>query len=168
MDADGSNVTRLTWSLEERVTPRWSPDGNKIMFVEYTSSRGKIKTMDASNGNNIVNLSSTNGLNGHDQSPAWSPDGSRIAFYSSLNAIHQEDEIWVMNSDGTLGNPSRLTFSSWSDYDPTWSPDGSKIAFRRATSGADEIHVLNASSSSGDSTNITNNSVQDGVPSWSR
>jgi Tol biopolymer transport system component len=132
------------------------------------SGDGKIKVMDATNGDNIVDLSSVAGLNGSDDGPVWSPDGTRIAFYSSRNTFHYEDEIWVMNSDGSLGNPARLTFDSWNDYAPTWSTDGSKIAFRTVRDGNHEIYVLDANSSSGDSTNITNNNAFDGAPSWSR
>jgi TolB protein len=33
MDADGSDVTRLTETSEEELSPSWSPDGEKIVFV---------------------------------------------------------------------------------------------------------------------------------------
>ena len=134
-------------------------------FMSATKISTSKSAGNTSEESNIVTLSS---LNGHDQAPVWSPDGSKIAFVSSVNDIHTLDDLWVMNSDGTFGNPIRLTFDSWLETNPSWSLDGSKIIFSSNEHGNREIHVLNANSSGGHSTNITNHGSNDMAPSWGR
>lgn len=54
----------------------------------------------------------------------WSPDGKKIAMSAG-----KEDNLWVVNIDGT--NPVQLTTDDnvdW-DYTPSWSPNGNKIAY---------------------------------------
>jgi len=64
---------------------------------------------------------------------------SRIAFVSARDG---NDEIYVMNSDGT--GVTRLTDTSASDVEPAWSPDGSRIAFASSRDGHYGIFVMNA------------------------
>ncbi len=52
MEADGSNVTRLTLDPRNDIEPAWSPDGRKIAFVRsevsYSTDRpGEIYVMNA-------------------------------------------------------------------------------------------------------------------------
>lgn len=120
MNADGSNLTRLTNYAS--YDPLWSPDGTKIVFRTYDtrgSSIGEIYVMDAdgSNQTRLTNYSCFNAV--------WSPDGTKIAF-DPYGAIMFNDisGIYVMNADGS--NQTRLSLEG---RDPTWSPDGTKIAF---------------------------------------
>ena len=79
MDADGSNLTRLTHNTldDDDKSPFWSPDGSKIAFL---SDRDEIfvyqlYTMDA-DGSNQTRLTNNPG-----QSVScfeWSPGGSKI------------------------------------------------------------------------------------------
>src|SRR5881628_341468 len=83
----------------------------------------------------------------------------QIAFVSNPDG---NDEIYVMNADGS--GVSRLTSAAAPDYDwgPTWSPDGSKIAFsrgRRDVGGVEEILVMHADGSG--LRNLTSN-----PPNW--
>jgi hypothetical protein len=59
--------------------------------------------------------------------PAWSPDGQKIVFTDAK----RNQDIYVMNTDGSgvtriTNNPCEV-----SDSSPSWSPDGTKIAFAR-------------------------------------
>ena len=94
MDADGSNVIRLTNNPTPDLFPALSPDGSRIAF---TFDRG-IYVMEA-DGSNVIRLT-----NYPDAFAAWSPDGSRIAFESGRDGI---PEIYVMDADGS--NVIRLT-----------------------------------------------------------
>jgi dipeptidyl aminopeptidase/acylaminoacyl peptidase len=62
-----------------------------------------------------------------DKLPAWSPDGTKIAFTSDRGTAHNDEEIVVMNNDGS--NQTSISGSPADDYEPAWSPDGRRIAF---------------------------------------
>ncbi len=66
-----------------------------------------------------------------------------------------EDEIWVMNSDGTdRRNLTRHDGRKVSDIDPRWSSDGRRIVFASDGTGTMQIWVMNANGS--DPTQLTN------------
>src|SRR3990172_3794107 len=66
-----------------------------------------------------------------------------------------EDEIWVMNSDGSeRRNLTRHDGAKISDIDPRWSPDGRRIVFSSDRSGSGQIWVMNANGSN--PTRLTN------------
>lgn len=134
MDADGSNVRRLTRDAATNSCPSFSPDGSKIAFA---SGRRGIDVMNA-DGSGRVSLTGDGG------DPAWSPDGSKIAFA-------RNSDIYLMNADGSA--PARLTTAEGDDLQPAWSPDGRRIVFHRERIGPtfaiadDEIFVINADGS---------------------
>ena len=51
MDADGSNLTRLTNAPTADWFPSWSPDGQKIAFVSKRSGSTAIYVMNADGSN---------------------------------------------------------------------------------------------------------------------
>ncbi|HET7309323.1 MAG TPA: hypothetical protein VFJ54_04265 [Actinomycetota bacterium] len=127
MDADGSNVVRLTDDPAGEFMPRWSPDGRLIAFVREgdpgAGTYEAIYTM-RPDGSGVRRVSS--GDRGSDFWPSWSPDGSRIVFA----AIRAEDwGIWVVGADGS--NERLILGGTGAGYvdNPVWSPDGSLIAF---------------------------------------
>ncbi len=96
-----------------------SPDGKRAVFV----ARGDIFTAPQEYGptRNLTHSSSA-----HDKGARWSPDGSKIAFISDMSG---EEELYLIDQDGS-GEPERLTTDgSMMRYTPTWSPDGSRLAF---------------------------------------
>jgi WD40-like Beta Propeller Repeat len=127
MDADGSNMVRLTDDAAGEFMPVWSPDGARIAFVREADTAADpseaIYTM-APDGTDVRQASSADG--GRDFWPSWSPDGSRIAFA----AIRNDDwGIWVVSVDGS--DEHRVFGGEGTGYvnNPVWSPDGRLIAF---------------------------------------
>ena len=127
MDADGSEVTRLTDAPAGEFMPRWSPDGTMIAFVRegdlLAGTYEAVYTM-RPDGTDVRQLSSGN--RGSDFWPSWSPDGTQIVFA----AIRAEDwGIWVVDADGS--NEHMVFGGTGAGYvdDPVWSPDGASIAF---------------------------------------
>ena len=95
------------------------PDGARALF----GAHGDVFTVPAKHGN-VRNLTATPGI--HERSSKWSPDGRTIAFFSDRSG---QDEIWLMNADGT-GQPRQLTTGGDTyKYMLRWSPDGTKIAW---------------------------------------
>ncbi len=129
MNADGSNVQRLTNYPGYDYSPKWSPDGTKIAFVrtdDYWDGVHHISVMNA-DGTNQTPFNSNQP--GYEWDPRWSPDGTKIVFVSTGDASQSSHEIYVMNPDGS--NVQRLTNNLTGDGVPRWSPDGTKIAFIR-------------------------------------
>ena len=171
MNTDGTGQTRLTslgWF------PSWSPDGRSIAYVSYHYDfRGDgenyhISVMDTQYGFDRDRLT-TSGQGQHwtlswrpivDAQPVDDEPTGRIAFVSDR---HGNDEIYVMNGDGT--EQTRLTHSPQDDSDPIWSPDGRRIAFLSGHDGNRELYVIGADGTG--RTRLTNNSADDSEPSWS-
>jgi Tol biopolymer transport system component len=141
MNADGTGQERLTFfdhSLFEHGAgaswPRWSPDGNRIVFTLGF----QIWIIDA-DGSNPQQLT-TEGIN---FMPSFSPDGARIVFSHDLSGTTAD--VWVMNADGT--SPVRLTNGNGGAGTPTYSPDGSHIAFYSTRNGNTDVYMIDADGS---------------------
>lgn len=157
VNADGSNVTRLTTDPAIDDSPDWSPDGKQIVF---SSTRGDgwrdIYVMDV-DGTNVKRLTRDPPSDFH---PAWSPDGRKIAFVSDRFG-GGDHEICSMNADGS--GITRLTFDPESNGLPRWSPDGSLIAYDRIEpQGTGAVYVM-AANGAGEK-RLTNGG---GAPAWS-
>jgi Tol biopolymer transport system component/formylglycine-generating enzyme required for sulfatase activity len=160
MNADGTNLQRLTDNDRGEYDPSWSPDGMRIIYGSDTFGTQIIYAMNA-DGSNVQQLTTTENTSTQSYwSPTLSPDGTRIAFVSGVNMI---SEIYVMNVDGT--NLQRLTDNDITDQDPAWSPDGTRIAFMSWRDGDNEIYVMNADGT--DVQQITANETYESQPAWS-
>ena len=67
--------------------------------------------------------------------PRWSPDGRRLAFV-------RDDEIWVIESDGS--RLTRVVGKPGAGRDPRWSPDGHRLAFLSRRRGWAQIWLIDA------------------------
>ena len=169
MDTDGGNKRRLTNNPGLDYMPRWSPDGQRIVFAHadvkggwFVPESSEIYVMDA-DGSNQRNLTNSPEA---DQCPAWSPDGQRIAFASYRDGSYRDfnGEIYVMDADGS--NPRRLTNNLANDWGPNFSPDGQRIAFTSWRDGNEELYVMDADGSN--QRNLTNSPAsRDGWQEWS-
>jgi len=120
-DMNGNNLQYLTSNLDYSTSPRFSPDGSKILFF----SPNDIHVMD-SNGENQLQI--TDGyINSF--SACFTPNSDKIIFSSSRYGIHEDYEIYMINSDGT--GEIRLTNDPHDDEYAEVSPDGTKIVFTR-------------------------------------
>ena len=129
MNADGSNVSRLTNDGQSRA-PAWSPDGNTIAFSSVRDGQFGIYVMrlgDPANATNIAHSA------GYQTDPAWSPDGTRIAFTSDWRAYDFVFDLYVAKIDGSGITPLLTGPFFWADgwrffFQAAWSPDGHRIA----------------------------------------
>jgi Tol biopolymer transport system component len=185
MDADGTNVRRLTRNTAEERTPRWLPDG-RIVFVFCPSSppgtdeRPECSLVamraDGTGREELARLGSMAPLGSTAALGDVSPDGRRVVYAQIEGQSHyQESELYVMNIDGT--GRRALTDNDTGDAAPAWSPDGQRIAFmsNRAESAPCDTHdcvgfknelwVMNTDGS--DVTRLTETPQEEFTPTWS-
>jgi len=134
VNADGTNLKRLTYTTIDEWALDWSPDGQKIVYSVYTpEAQLGAYIMDA-DGTHVTRLLATMEV----ADVAWSPDGSRIALAGARGNL-SFNSIFVVNPDGT--DLRQLTEENADDQHPAWSPDGRRIAFQ---AGGGDICVIDA------------------------
>ncbi|HEY6803241.1 MAG TPA: Calx-beta domain-containing protein [Pyrinomonadaceae bacterium] len=179
MNADGSNVKKLSDNSNQDSEPAWSPDGSKIAFTQgggcvivvgLRRGVGAAQKEDPckpyiysmnTDGGNRVNLSQIPRF-----SPVWSPDGSKIAFSSYDDSLNPD--IFIMDADG--GNRIQVTNTPAGEYVSSWSPDGTRLAFMSnrddpVNQFVGEIYTMKIDGS--DVVRLTNNQVEDSGPVFS-
>jgi len=126
MDADGSNLVRLTHDPADDWMANWSPDSTRIVFVSKRDGDWEIYIMDVSDGGQVGDgqLTKLTDNDAPDGFPAWSPDGTRIVFMSERDG---NKEIYRMDADGS--DQRRLTNTDFEESFPRWSPDGQWIVY---------------------------------------
>lgn len=145
---NGSGLHQITHGSQLiSVTPRWSPDGRRILLARSkpggfcgdpitTFSFCHIWVMNA-DGSNARQL--THNPRFSDFDPEWSPDGTKIAFDSQRGA--RFSSLWVMNADG--GSAHAISPPNIQVGWPTWAPDGRHIAaFTNNDSPAPSVLVV--------------------------
>jgi Tol biopolymer transport system component len=98
-DSDGSNGVPLT-SLGLSGTPRWSPDGTRIVFDSRVEGQPEIYVVNSEGGTpqRLTNNPSDDAV------PSWSKDGKWIYFASNRTGAYQ---VWKMPASG--GAESQVT-----------------------------------------------------------
>jgi Tol biopolymer transport system component len=144
MDADGSNVSRRTYSGSYFLfdwgfhSPAWSPDGRSLAVATLGWYDGYIYTLSvADDGNEPVPIKRPA------TAPAWSPDGSKIAFVR-VTVDNCCQALDVINPDGS---GAREVASAAVIYHPAWSPDGRRIAFSKCTNLSCDVYTVSADGS---------------------
>src|SRR4051794_19172422 len=125
-DAYNVEETRVT-STESTILPAWSPDGQRIAFVDHAAiytmkPDGSDRTVVLDWGSSVWTLS-------------WSPDGTKLAAELWDCEFQCTQDIYTMNLDGT-GLTNITAADGMEDRHPAWSPDGTKIAFSGFVNGA--------------------------------
>jgi TolB protein len=157
MDSDGANHRYLTSGQATALTPRYSPDYSKILYLSYLNGNPRIYVYDL--GTNQQRLITETG--NPTFAPRWSPDGKWI-LYSM--AIAGNTDIYKIGSAGG-GAPVKLTDSPGLDVGGSFSPDGGKIVFESDRSGSQQVYVMNADGS--DQKRISFFGGRAATPEWS-
>ena len=131
MNADGSNVRRLTNAPGYDGGPFFSPNGQRVVWRHFEENGmiADIWTMktDGSDKQRITNFKSMS------WAPFYHPSGKYIIFTSNKFGF-ENFELFIVDVDGER-DPVRVTFTPGFDGLPVFSPDGKKLCWtRRRTS----------------------------------
>jgi len=139
MDSDGANHRYLTSGQSTALTPRYSPDYSKILYLSYLNGQPSIYVYDlASNTQKLIARTGNPTM-----APRWSPDGKWVLYSMASGG---NTDIYRISSAGG-GTPQRLTNTPGISIGGSYSPDGSQIVFESDRSGNQQIYVMNADGS---------------------
>jgi len=151
------DVRQITHDHAIAMTPRWSPDGEKLIYTSFfRSGFPDIFQIDLGGYQRTTFVS----FKGTNSGARYSPDGRQVAMVLSGEG---EPEIYVSNAEGR--GVSRRTHSDTTKASPCWSPDGSRIIF--AMQPGPQLYVM--SSSGGTPRRVTfDSSRYCAEPDWNR
>jgi Tol biopolymer transport system component len=126
-NTDGTERVQLTFAPVKPVLPRWSPDGNTILFFEFPNGLnhpGKMFQISASGGTprELIPEDKQN-----EQDANWSPDGTRIMFAGDASDAVGNSGPAIRIFDTETRQVSTVR-GSQGLFSPRWSPDGRYIA----------------------------------------
>ena len=125
MSDNGSSIKQISALLGSSVTPRWSPNGQQIAFLQDTDPSAKsvrnVFIMNA-DGTNVRQL--TNQKVGFNRL-AFSPDGKKLLVNRQIDIGEKNAGLYVV--DIKTKNITQISDIRMFDFD--WSPDGKEIVF---------------------------------------
>jgi len=135
IDVNGKNNSLL---IKEASFPKWSPLGNKIVYLSSGLNGSSQIFVANSDGNNQQQLTSSVAPGWWDtgfprdgnEDPQWTTDGNKIVYVSWENG---KPEIFIINADGS--NKTQLTTAELRDDYPKITPDGKHILFSSRNKG---------------------------------
>lgn len=138
------------------LTPRWSPDGSRIIFTSYQRTGAPdIYLLDPISGRKDTFAS----FRGTNSGARFSPNGQQVAMVLSGEGT---PEVYVSNAQGR--GVVRKTRSEYAKSSPCWSPDGSQIVF--AMEPGPQLYVMSVAGGAPRRLSVGHTYVAE--PDWSR
>lgn len=157
MDYDGANVQYLTDSSAIVLAPRFSPNGDRVLYTSYESGFPRIYVLDVGKVQRRV-LESQDGTMSF--APRFAPNGQTVVF--SLTEGGNTD-IYTLSV--ASGQRQRLTSAPSIETAPSYSPDGRNIVFESDRSGSQQLYIMSATG--GEARRISFGQGRYGTPVWS-
>ncbi|PCJ27355.1 MAG: Tol-Pal system beta propeller repeat protein TolB [Rickettsiales bacterium] len=134
MDQDGENHRYLTDGKDLVLTPRFSPDAKKILYLSYKNELPQVHMLDLRTGRSSL----IGNFPGMSFAPKFSPDGKKALLSIAKDGSTHIYEINLRNK-----RMKQLTKGISINTSPSYSPDGKKIAFNSDRLGMRQIFTMN-------------------------
>ncbi|MDH3272843.1 MAG: amidohydrolase, partial [Gemmatimonadota bacterium] len=119
----GGQATRITSGMAVDVQPRFSPDGDAVVFVSDRSGREQVWTLELATGDTTQ---VTRGRGADVFSPEWTPDGDYLVVPKSGRG--ETSGLWLIHTDGGSGVRMHGVDGAFMNG-PAFGPDGRYIWF---------------------------------------
>ena len=156
MDQDGANLKYLSDGSNLTLTPRFSADSHKVLYLAFIKHQAKVHLRHLNTGKDQI----LGHFKGMTFAPYFSPDGKEAVMSLTIKG---SSDIVLMNLD-TMQS-TQLTSGAYINTSPYFSPDGSKIAFSSDRSGRSQLYVMNKDGS--DQQRISFGEGMYFTPTWS-
>ena len=147
---DGGEPSQLTSGSKRDASPRWSPDGSRLLFTSNRDTDAPnlwVISLDGGEARRVTDRKTGVG------DPVWAPDGRRVALVSPVepedpnpgsDAKVIRDIRYKFDGQGFLGGkrshlfvvdvdagsePEQVTAGPFNHSAPVWSPTGRELAF---------------------------------------
>ena len=157
MDYDGANVSYLTDSSSIVLAPRFSPNGDRVLYTSYETGFPRIYLLQVGTAQRRV-LDTQEGTMSF--APRFGPDGRTVVYSLSRGG---NTDLYRMDIDS--GASTRLTNAPSIETAPSFSPDGSQIVFESDRSGSPQLYIMPAGG--GEAQRISFGQGRYGTPVWS-
>ena len=156
MDQDGENHKFLTSGASMVLTPRFSPNLQKVTYMSYAGNTPRVYILDIETGRQEL----LGNFPGMTFAPRFSPDSSKVVLSYASNG---KSDIYEMDLKNRRSK--QLTSGNSINTSPSYSPDGSQIVFNSDRGGNQQLYVMNADGS--DVHRISFGSGRYATPVWS-
>jgi Tol biopolymer transport system component len=130
----GGKATPITTGIAYETHPRYSPDGNKILFTSDRAGNDNLWYIDMVKKDTVQ---VTKDKTGDVPSAHWTPDGEYIV----VSKGRRITKLWMYHKDGGGGIQLNENPTTMKTIDPFVSPDGKKVYFSHR-SGAWNYNAL--------------------------
>lgn len=138
MDQDGENHQYLTDGVNLVLTPRFSPDRKKILYLSYKNEIPQVFLLDL-----VTRKTSLVGnFRGMSFSPQFSPDGQNALISIAQNGMTHIYEINLLNNKKT-----QLTHTIGIHTSPSYLADGREILFHSDEDNSKQLYVMDRNGS---------------------
>ena len=136
MDQDQANHRFLTDGSYLVLTPRFSPNSQKITYMSYVKSNSpRVFIFDIETGQQEI----VGEFPGMTFAPRFSPDGKKIVMSYSDPKVGNS-EIYIL--DLQTRSTKRITNNSSIDVSASFSPNGKKLVFNSDRTGRRHIYII--------------------------
>lgn len=140
MNADGSDVRRLTETLGYDGGPFFSPDGKRICWRRFAENGATAEIMSMNiDGTDKRQLTSLEAMS---WAPIYHPSGEYLIFATNIHGF-SNFELYIVDAAGQQ-TPVRVTTTEGFDGLPTFTPDGKQLSWTSNRTSSKQSQIFMA------------------------